>query len=498
MKISMWNLYNRLPCADAVPMIRDGSPTITCARWIVTSQLNPDAVYIGRKRDFFDTIKDDVLIVHRYDMILVKNADPEELFNEICSIIEEFSHWDYQLAQCMRKDDGLQKMLDLSHDILPYPCYIYAPDGSALAISSHYDSTIHWHWKEILENQGLPEERFRYLKDFIQLTYIFRDTFPTLRSAKNDSYQYLHCNLSAHGTIIGHFVLFGFLHPIESGTEYLMNHLVVWMTRYVGRHFEQFSPASRLSQALAPSLTSGHYDQKAVAPLLQELKWNDSDHYQFFLFQENMKGEPVLLTKVYQNLTDQLSGAIIFIAEQQLTVLVNLSRQAASPYDSGWLKPILQDNFLCGISSTFTPLPNCCLYYRPAQEELDRCHREGLLCSNAMTHGFSYYRSLLLKDPLALTYVSHELLYLNHYDTQHGTSYYNTLKIFCLCSFHMSDTARFLSIHRNSLTYRLNKIRELIDFSLFDRMISRPDPETMIYLFFSIFIIDNSTADRQS
>ena len=55
MKLSMWNLYYSLPYQDAVPMINDGHPTITCARWIVTSYLNQDAVYVGAEKDFFDT-----------------------------------------------------------------------------------------------------------------------------------------------------------------------------------------------------------------------------------------------------------------------------------------------------------------------------------------------------------------------------------------------------------------------------------------------------------
>lgn len=90
MKLSMWNLYHSLPYRDAVPMIKDGHPTITCARWIVTSYLNPDAVYVGTEKDFFDTQEHAALVVHRHDMILVRNVEVEELFNEICCIIDRF------------------------------------------------------------------------------------------------------------------------------------------------------------------------------------------------------------------------------------------------------------------------------------------------------------------------------------------------------------------------------------------------------------------------
>lgn len=91
MKISIWNIYNQLPYPEKIPLIKNGAPTIENARWIIPRDLNPNSVYIGSAGEFFDSAENDTLIVHRYDMILIHNTEPEEAFNEVSSIIDRKS-----------------------------------------------------------------------------------------------------------------------------------------------------------------------------------------------------------------------------------------------------------------------------------------------------------------------------------------------------------------------------------------------------------------------
>lgn len=53
MKLSIWNIYNRLDYPDMIPLVKDGSPTIESLRWIVSKDLNSDSVYIGNENEFF-------------------------------------------------------------------------------------------------------------------------------------------------------------------------------------------------------------------------------------------------------------------------------------------------------------------------------------------------------------------------------------------------------------------------------------------------------------
>lgn len=75
------------------------------------------------------------------------------------------------------------------------------------------------------------------------------------------------------------------------------------------------------------------------------------------------------------------------------------------------------------------------------------------------------------------------VLRIREYDKAHGTSFYLTLQCFLDNALNSSLTAQDLHVHKNTLLYRLEKIRHLadIDFS---------DGETVFHLQFSIKVID--------
>ena len=94
MKISMWSILERLKYDNIVVMIRNGSETIESVRWIVYSFLNERTVYVGEADGFFYGNHEGTVIVHRNDMLLIPDSDPEEVFNEVCTLLE----WSYKNA----------------------------------------------------------------------------------------------------------------------------------------------------------------------------------------------------------------------------------------------------------------------------------------------------------------------------------------------------------------------------------------------------------------
>ena len=55
---------------------------------------------------------------------------------------------------------------------------------------------------------------------------------------------------------------------------------------------------------------------------------------------------------------------------------------------------------------------------------------------------------------------------LEQYDTQHDTDYLNTLRIFLLSDCNLIDTAARLFTHRNTIVYRIRKIKDLLGSEL--------------------------------
>ncbi len=488
MKLSMWNIYHAMNYEQMTPMISDGSPTITCARWIVTSYLNSDSVYVGKGSNFFYTEENDVIVVHQHDIILIQNVEPEEVFNEICCIIDHFSSWENALRDCMKEKDGLTKMIDLSKEILKNPSYIYAPDGEILAIASDYPASTHWHWKELLDNSGLTEKRMEMLKETIHLTDVFKDTFPTIRDSKMDHYQYMHCSLTVNGYMSGHFVLFSMLRPFEEGMEYLVSTLIGYLARYMEQNYSQYGPTSKLGKIITSMIYQQSYEEKEKNLLLRNLRWKQEDLYRFYVIGENVSGEPVLLRKLYRKCSESLVDSIVFILEDHVVLMENETIGRSQIQKQ--LPKFLKESFVCGVSTEFHGFEKCSRYYAQAKEEMRYGKQHFLQISYAADHMEVYFQKVLKESPFTETYVHRSLLQLKAYDIEHHSNYYETLKAFCYCGFQLSAASKMLRIHRNSISYRLEKIRELIDFQEFDKLMETPDVQRMNQLYLSFFCID--------
>ena len=501
MKLSMWNIYSELPYADIIPMIKDGSATIAGARWIVSSTMNPNTVYVGTAKEFFESAETDSFIVHRYDMILVKQVEAEELFDTVCNIIDKYNDWDRQLSACLDDDNGLQKMIDRSRDILQNPSYLYNPDGDIMAMASDYPAAVHWHWKELIDNHGISEKRMKFFKDNINISTVFDDMAPTRRTSVMDDYEYIHCSVVLNRRIVGHYVLFGFLRPVAPGMENLVDILIGWMNLYVERHAQQFNPKSRLADAFVGFLEKREYDRTRLAELFHSFRWKMSDPDQILAVREIVNSEPVLLGRAFRRISETIPDLVIAQRDQHLIILRNLSSGEENIELKQQLRAIFKEDFILGVSTPFLGIENAELYYRQALEELDRCQRSGLRSSMGRDHLLNYLEDLFCRNDLAQAYTEPVLLQLKIFDARNGTAYYETFRAFCICGFHKSETSEMLSLHRNSLNYRLDRIAELIGNDTFLQLTAPGNPDLQIRLIFSCFLLDRgdpngSTANK--
>lgn len=498
MGISMWHIYSELRVGTATPLIQNGAPSIVDARLMLNADSGKGSVLVGNGADYFRSDVD-VVIASGYDMIFVCGADLEEVFNDVCGILDRYRRWEAELEAAQNGDDGLQEMLDCSFSVIHHAMFIYGRDGKALAISSHYPPETHWLWRELVQTRGLTPSRMQSLKEDIQLTNVFQDARPTVRESSIDtSYKYMHCSLRVNGLVAGHLVLFSFDHPFERGLDHLVMKLVRHGEVFMGAHAERYALASDAERLVGAMLAGEQYAASALFDLLQERGWHLDDAYRVHVLRENVEGEPVLLTRAYLLLTQRSRAVITTRRGTSLMILENESGTAANEslacmFDH---EPLLKENFICGTSAPFRNLVRCHEYYQQACEELDQAQSLRERCSRADDHSGDHFLRLLDSDPLAITYVRSDIVALYAYDQAHGTSYYETLRMYCLSGFQGTRTARLLGIHRNSLLYRLDRMREIIDFAPYDALAARPNMKVLGEVLASFILIDRGSANE--
>ncbi|HCW54656.1 MAG TPA: hypothetical protein DG753_13190 [Clostridium sp.] len=88
------------------------------------------------------------------------------------------------------------------------------------------------------------------------------------------------------------------------------------------------------------------------------------------------------------------------------------------------------------------------------------CHYNNVIISDIFKSAQVNMSSRYTKNPI--------LIKLKNIDYIHQTEYYKTLKSYILCFCNTTKASNDLNIHRNTLLYRLNKIREITGYDLND------------------------------
>jgi len=123
-----------------------------------------------------------------------------------------------------------------------------------------------------------------------------------------------------------------------------------------------------------------------------------------------------------------------------------------------------------GISNIFNVIEDLKVYYLQAVE----ARKFGYTTQNKTDiYEFEKLKSHMLLKEIApnvdlAQYINHDLICLMNYDAKEKTDYCKTLLMFIKCGKSRHKACQELNIHKNTLSYRLDKINDLLDHSIDD------------------------------
>lgn len=204
----------------------------------------------------------------------------------------------------------------------------------------------------------------------------------------------------------------------------------------------------------------------------------------------------IVLSFQYGNLLSLSNYLKILIEEMHMPLLIHQSDQylylllyQQESYENHQSKLnriidiIRKFDYNCGISRSFTSL----LEIREYRNQAETAYHIGMIWDP--DRHIYLYRDYVLPaileasvDSLGFKNCIHPAFdILNQYDAENDTEYLPTLNCYIRNMLHSSATCKELNIHRNTLTYRLNKISDLTGIRL-------SDPVTVLYLAISFMI----------
>ena len=170
-------------------------------------------------------------------------------------------------------------------------------------------------------------------------------------------------------------------------------------------------------------------------------------------------------------LEKMISGSKALIYNDNITIVASYPRKnMIFDLDAVNLKEFLkQYNIRCGLSRCFTDLTQLRDYYNQAMLALELgYHMDSDKYFYAYDDYAIYHIAKACSDSAELKVFCHpKLLSLMEYDREHKTSFTESLYAYLKLSRNITNTAKALNLHRNSLIYHLKRIQEILETDIY-------------------------------
>lgn len=393
-----------------------------------------------------------------------------ELFNAVMDLLAEVSDITagmHILVNALISGNGLQYLVDSATQLLGNPIYVIDLQNKYLAISAGI----------IPPNDFLREEN--------ETGYVSEESFSAIRRNRLDekiracgSAFYYYSTVAGQGMLVDTLTI----QDIEVG------HIMMMETQQPFREFDAdfFHRFGKLvsmelqkdsayahnkgvmfSYFLGDLIKDSRHNARDARNRMKALGRSFYDTFYILAIPPSDQGMTELKFElILEKLRDIFVGSIYVIYEDTIVFLISKPLdEGLSEYELVSLRDYLSANNLkAGISNFFLKLENTTRAYRQA---VDSVHLGRKLQDDAPIYFYSdYYLYQIVEhyekqDPELRFLIHPGLMKLYLYDREHGTDFIDTLIAYLASPGHPTEVAGKLHVHKNTLLYRMGKIKEI-------------------------------------
>ena len=485
MKLSIWIFSEWLKDYTPEFTVHEGGLSIETVRLFSSESPEDDTcLYIGRLRDLYTEGNDDVICTNRNDMILLHTADLDDVMNKILDAFEYYQRWNVRLLEAISSESRPSDILSIADEVIGEPMYLLDSNQYALALSGSYGrGSVNSLWDQMLDS-GTTDLAFltklnkEYPRHMVNRG-LYRMELPFLPNA---SYNYnmffrnrwigLCCMVERDPappqSIIDLFHIFcqdielWFLSHSQEQESLMIDSLFREELLSEGAVSENFL---RQYQLRFQTLVSDKYIVAVRVPYNQSLL---ASH----LCRELNLGFPDVLAILYQ---------------KYICVLLHVRKNDPAAVFAGLSSFLKKNNCSGGCSTVFTDLSLIPDRFREAcfaAEDIE--DTPGLL--RRFEQVALPYTLREIGSRMSVNLIHPDVQKLLDYDREHSTEFARTLMVYLTKERSQSRTAEALHLHRNTLTYRLQRIRELISCDM-------EDDDTRLHLLLSFRLLPNPAGE---
>lgn len=463
MRLSMWILNDWLKKYRPEPRIVTGDQVLRSARILSSDiEIERQNVYLARASEFISGEEDRIICVQGQDMILLSADDMNEVLNDIFDAFDFYNSWADGISADILNGCTLQDLVDKSGPVFKQPLLIYNSGNEIVGLSSGYPKgSLDSEWDTILETRTNSMEFLLKLREELVLQKTRHDT--ARYAVAGSMYSSVYKSIFSDRAWVGRLLLLETDHTLSIGERQLFETLASLVERWIQSSDRKVQ--MREETAIFKDLLEGRpVSKEELSHKLQMTGWED-DHRKQLIRIEVPQANSEICRAMIQRMERAFPDSYCIDGQDVICLLADLSLTSEAEIRKK-LKPLLKQGRLCAVASyTFTDVrllsdyhEQCILTFRyiPRKSgEIYCCEDFALDCIHAF-----------IRKEVPKVLKAPALDRLLAYDRENNGDLYHTLYCYLRANCNMAETARTLHLHRNSLLYRLNQIRDLSGISL--------------------------------
>ncbi|MFD0703111.1 hypothetical protein DMP06_01740 [Slackia equolifaciens] len=423
-------------------------------------------------------IPSDFLENERVNLYLApRNTNQFDILNRVADImIDEASvvAGMRRILDVLYRGEGLQSLVDTAADVLGNAVFVNDPAFKILAMSSN----------EMFRNETLELEK--------TLGYVHMDNVEAMRrdgvlkgrvmgrrgiarvSRSDPPENWLFKNIVLHGVVIATIAVVDNHQPFRDYHEELVDRFANLVAIELEKSdFFKDDESVAHNYFLGDLLSKKVLSKKAIEQRCRIIKWDTLDWFRVLVVADKRSGlSPARVQQLSRQMKRFLPRAKWTILQNNIVLLLtSRSRAVWTEGEEAELVSFLDENDLyCGSSQSFDTLVDTRRNYRQAYHAVDT----GLQLRGE-TRLFSYERmipSYVLQMALRRNDLAdmrpESAAVIEEYDAHNSGELLKTLEAYLRHTNDPVAAARELNVHRNTLLYRINKIKELTGIDLHD------------------------------
>jgi len=394
-----------------------------------------------------------------------------------------------ELFECILLDNYLESLIDKTFALLKNP----------IILMDHTHSVITYRANEPVDNNIWRTIVSLKHHDFENTNDVFYRALNELIQTKHPVYAPMDKDTCVMCSIICADYFWGFLVLTDSYEEVTEDDLkllrvVADIIAVKNEKYEMLGTSNELyySQIIKDLLVANICSEKALKTRLISRKWV-MKKYKCVLLTSVFDEEPNYIKYIIRRIVSISKDIKAIHFEGNLVILVEYDDKLKCNLLDSIKEVATQLKLIIGISDEFEDMLTIAQYYEQAQKIL---HLRELMDAQSLINYYSNYKFVdFLKiccEKLEYTeYIHHTVSDIQQYDDEHNTQYGETLYYYLLNGKSLTKTCQQMHLHKNTVNYRINQIRELFHPYL-------DNAEEALHIFLSFSLINMSAKLSES